>query len=116
MGEPGRLIGSGRAADVYELDGQRVLRRYRIPGREADVEREVTVMRHVRANGYPAPEVFDVDGTDIVMDRLDGVTMLDDLSAHPWRMRRHAGMWAALHRRLRAVPVDPLTATVESLS
>src|SRR5215467_5635831 len=30
-GLPGRLIGSGRAADVYELDGGRVLRRYRIP-------------------------------------------------------------------------------------
>ena len=27
---PGPLIGSGRAADVYAIDGGRVLRRYRI--------------------------------------------------------------------------------------
>ncbi len=71
-------------------------------------------MRHVRAHGYPAPEVFDVDDTDIVMERLDGVTMLDDLSARPWRLRRHADTWADLHRRLRAVPVDALAATVET--
>jgi aminoglycoside phosphotransferase (APT) family kinase protein len=113
VGEPGRLIGSGRAADVYQLDGQRVLRRYR-GDRPAGVEHEVAVMRHVRANGYPAPEVFDVEGNDIVMERLDGVTMLDDLSVRPWRMRRLADTWADLHRRLRSVPVGALAATVGS--
>jgi aminoglycoside phosphotransferase (APT) family kinase protein len=113
VGEPGLLIGSGRAADVYDIGGSRVLRRYRIGVQPDVVEREVTVMRHVRAHGYPVPDVFDADGTDVVMERLDGVTMLDDLSAGPWRMRRHADMWADLHRRLRAVPVDGLAATVE---
>ncbi len=28
--EPGELIGRGRAADIYALDGGRMLRRYRI--------------------------------------------------------------------------------------
>ena len=71
-------------------------------------------MRHVRANGYPTPEVFDVDGTDLVMERLDGVTMLDDLSSRPWRMRRHADTWADLHRRMRSVPVGELATIVEA--
>ncbi len=65
-------------------------------------------MRHVRANGYPVPEVFDVDGGDVVMERLDGVTMADDLAARPWRVDRHADTWADLHRRLAAVPVGDL--------
>ena len=30
-GFPGEPIGSGRAADVYALDAERVLRRYRMP-------------------------------------------------------------------------------------
>jgi aminoglycoside phosphotransferase (APT) family kinase protein len=111
--EPGRLIGSGRAADVYDIGGGRVLRRYRIGARPEVVAREVTVMRHVRAHGYPVPHVFDADGTDVVMERLDGVTMLDDLSTRPWRMPRHADTWAHLHRRLRAVPVDGLTESIE---
>ncbi len=53
---PGRLIGSGRAADVYEIDARRVLRRYRVP---FDVGTEAAVMAHLRSAGYPVPEVFD---------------------------------------------------------
>ena len=56
-------------------------------------------MRHVRANGFPVPEVFDVDGTDVVMERLDGVTMVDDLTARPVAAattRRHVGRPAPL--------------------
>jgi hypothetical protein len=39
---PGPLIGAGRAADVYDIGGGRVLRRYRVP---FDVEPEAAVMR-----------------------------------------------------------------------
>ncbi len=108
MGEPGRLIGSGRAADVYDIGGGRVLRRYRIGARPDVIGREVTVMCHVRAHGYPVPEVFDADGGDVVMERLVGVTMVDDLAARPWRVDRHAETWAELHRRLAAVPIGDL--------
>ena len=73
---PGRLIAGGRSADVYEAGDGRVLRRYR-DGRPADrVVREAEVMAHARAHGVPVPEVFDVAGCDIVMERADGPTML----------------------------------------
>ncbi len=111
--DPGLLLGKGRAADVYDIGTGRVLRRYRDTGRygtdpAAVVAREATVMRHLRANGYPVPEVFDADGTDLVMQRLDGVTMLADLQSHPWRVHRHADTMVDLHRRLVAVPIDGL--------
>ena len=110
--EPGRLIGTGRAAEVYDLGDGRVLRRYRdsIPAAAAaaTVAKEVAVMGHVRAQGYPTPEVFDADGRDLVMARLDGVTMLDDLQPHPWRVDRHADAMVELHRRLVEVPVGAL--------
>ena len=66
-------------------------------------------MRHVRAHGYPVPEVFDASGGDVVMERLVGVTMVDDLAARPWHVDRHADTWADLHRGFAAVPIADLT-------
>jgi aminoglycoside phosphotransferase (APT) family kinase protein len=105
--EPGRLIGSGRAADVYDIGNGRVLRRYR-DGAGVTVAKEAAIMHHLRAHDYPAPEVFDSGGPDLVMERLDGTTMLADLKAHPWRVHRHADTMVDLHRRLATVPVDGL--------
>ena len=106
---PGRLIGQGRSADVYDVGGGRVLRRYRedaaLAGRAGVAEAEAAVMAHVRAHGFPAPEVFDAAGPDLVMARLDGPTMLVDLGKRPYRMLRHAATLASLHERLHAVPV-----------
>jgi len=77
-----------------------VLRRYREP---RDTEREVAGMAHARANGFPAPEAKALNDTDIVMARLEGPTMLDDLERHPWLIERHASLLASLHRQLHAI-------------
>lgn len=53
---PGRLVGSGRYADVYDIGRGRVLRRYRDASARAG--REAEVMTHARAHGVPVPEVF----------------------------------------------------------
>ena len=107
MSTPGRLIGSGRRADVYDIGGGRVLRRYR--GGPRDVQREAEIMAHVRSHGVAAPEVFDVGGgTDLVMEAVRGPTLLDDLTARPWLIQRHAQTLADLHRLVHAVP--PLSA------
>ena len=100
----GRLIAGGRSADVYEAGGGRVLRRYR-DGRPADqVAREAEVMAHARAHGVPVPEVFDVAGCDIVMERADGPTMLTVLGRRPLTFRRQARLLARLHAVVHAVP------------
>src|SRR5215472_13478770 len=94
---PGTLIGSGRNADAYDLGDGRVLRRYR-DGRDARrVFAEAQVMTHVRACGIPVPEVFDVSGSDIVMERAVGPTMLDALGSRPWTLRAQARELARLH-------------------
>ena len=68
---------------------------------------EPVVMRAVRAAGYPVPEVFDVEGGDMVMERVPGVDMVKDIERRPWRARRYGAMLADLHRRLGEIPVDP---------
>jgi aminoglycoside phosphotransferase (APT) family kinase protein len=98
---PTRLIASGRSADVYELGDGRVLRRLRTG---AVPEREVVAMRAARSHGVPVPDVHEVDGADMVLERIDGRSMLDELGARPWRVRRLGRQLAELHLQLRAVP------------
>jgi aminoglycoside phosphotransferase (APT) family kinase protein len=99
---PGPLVGVGRAADVYAIGADRVLRRARFPG--YDSAREAAVMRHLAGHGYPVPEVFDADGTDLVMERLDGRDMLADLGKRPWLARRYGRLLADLHNALHQIP------------
>jgi Ser/Thr protein kinase RdoA (MazF antagonist) len=95
-----KLIASGRTADVFALDGQRVLRRYRSGGAAED---EARLMRYVAERGYPVPEVHDATASDLVLERLHGPTMLDDVAGRPWRVRAHGRTLGGLLDRLHAV-------------
>jgi len=99
-----QLIGVGRTADVYAIGPGRVLRRYRAA---RNVQAEAEIMSQVAAAGFPVPAVYDAEGTDLVMERLDGRDMLADLAGRPWRARRHARTLAALHDRLHAIKAPP---------
>jgi Ser/Thr protein kinase RdoA (MazF antagonist) len=98
--DPGVLIGRGRAADVYALNGRRVLRRYRT---SYSCTAEADLMRYLRQAGYPVPEVLAADGADLVMERLTGRDMLADLARRPWRVARQARMLARLHDQLHQI-------------
>jgi aminoglycoside phosphotransferase (APT) family kinase protein len=101
--EPGALLARGRACDVYEVDAHRVLRRYRkVPYTSLEVEAEI--MERARANAYPVPRVHEVTDTDLVMDRIEGPTMLEELTSRPWRLREYARALASLHHRLHDIP------------
>jgi aminoglycoside phosphotransferase (APT) family kinase protein len=107
----GRKLASGRDADVFALaDGseRRVLRRYRSGARTPSgaaktSEYEAEIMRLVAAQGFPVPAVHAVSGPDMVMDRVDGPTMLADLARRPWTVWGHARLLARLHRRLHRI-------------
>ena len=67
---------------------------------------EARTMEYVRAQGYPVPAIEDVsdDGTDLVMERVEGPSMVDALGRRPWTVRRHGATLADLHRRLHDIP------------
>jgi aminoglycoside phosphotransferase (APT) family kinase protein len=98
----GRLVGQGRNADVYDLGGGRVRRRYRDAALTTD--REAEVMVHARAHGVPVPEVFDASGPDLVMEYVAGPTMLQAVARQPWTLGRLARLLARLHDQVHAVP------------
>jgi aminoglycoside phosphotransferase (APT) family kinase protein len=95
---PGPLIGSGRSADIYDIGDGKVLRRFRSGDDDLDIE--MRVMQLVAEHGFPVPAVFSVDGRDMVMSRVDGPTMLDDLGKRPMSLLAHARQLAKLQRRL----------------
>ena len=101
-GQPGPSVGVGRSADVYDLGHGRVLRRYH--DHERPAQREAEIMTWARDHGVPVPEVFDADGPDIVMERVDGPTMLADVARRPWQLFGHAAVLAQLHAQVHAVP------------
>jgi aminoglycoside phosphotransferase (APT) family kinase protein len=98
----GELIASGRDANIFECGSGRVLRRSR-NGRS--MASEAKTMHYVRAQGYPCPEVFDVsdDGLDLVMQRVDGPTMVDAAGSRPLKVRSLARSLAKLHSSLHTI-------------
>lgn len=97
----GTLLASGRDADVFVLDRARVLRRYRDGG---DTAPEAAVMAYVGAAGYPVPTVYAADGPDLVLERLDGETLLAAMLAGRVDVDSAAGLLVELHDRLHALP------------
>jgi aminoglycoside phosphotransferase (APT) family kinase protein len=99
-----KLIASGRASEILDLGDGRVLRRFMGGG---DPEREALVMRHAAAHDYPVPRVLEVTADALVLERIEGPTMLSDLRRRLWRLPRHAALLAELHRRLHEIAAPP---------
>jgi aminoglycoside phosphotransferase (APT) family kinase protein len=99
-----KLIAAGRASDIFDLGDGRVLRRFKGGG---DAEREALVMRYARSQGYPVPDVLEVLDDGLVLERVDGPTMLAALRRRPWTLRRSASLLARLHDELHEIPAPP---------
>jgi aminoglycoside phosphotransferase (APT) family kinase protein len=100
--EPGRLLAAGRDADIFEYGPKLVLRRARDRRQMAG---EARTMEYLHSQGYPVPAVDSIsdDGCDLVIERIEGRSMLEVLSRTPWRVRHQAAVLADLHHRLHEV-------------
>jgi hypothetical protein len=90
----------GRASHVTDLGDGTLLR---IGG---DPDREVRIMEHARAHGFPVPAVRELRDGGMVIDRIDGPTMADRLKRRPWQLPGQVRLLADLHRRLHVIPYD----------
>jgi aminoglycoside phosphotransferase (APT) family kinase protein len=99
MEAPGPLLASGRDADIFEYGPNLVLRRSR-DGRS--IATEARTMEYLHGQGFPVPAVEEVseDGTDLVMERIPGASMVEAISRAPWTIRRQARVLAELHHQL----------------
>jgi Ser/Thr protein kinase RdoA (MazF antagonist) len=100
------LLGAGREAEVFAWKSGHVLRLARNPSDAAMIEREVIALQAAHAAGASVPAVHErltLDGRPgVVLERVDGVDLLDWLAGRPWAVRsvgRTLGaQHAALHR------------------
>jgi aminoglycoside phosphotransferase (APT) family kinase protein len=93
-------LSGGREAEIVDLGDGTVLRRYRSSGSPGY---EALVMEHARKHGFPVPEVVEVRDNALVLERIDGPTMLHELRRRPWHARRHMRTLAELHKQLHAI-------------
>ncbi|HZX06835.1 phosphotransferase [Kribbella sp.] len=96
-----RPFAAGRDADVYAIDDDWVLRRYRDGHPVRD---EADYMRHVAKYGYPVPAVGEISGADIVMQRITGPTLAESAIGGRLSPAELGELHADLHRRLHAIP------------
>jgi aminoglycoside phosphotransferase (APT) family kinase protein len=68
---------------------------------------EARTMVYLRDQGFPVPAVEELsdDGTDLVMERIDGPSMVAALARQPWTIRRQARMLADLHIGLHEITI-----------
>ena len=66
---------------------------------------EARTMEYVHRFGFPVPAVHEVsdDGTDLVMERIDGASMLEVVNRRPWTLRQQGAVLADLHERLHEI-------------
>ena len=105
-----KLLASGSDADVYAYGEGQILRRYR-DGRSA--EDEADTIRAVAALGYPVPIVRASAGPDIIMQRIDGLTLAEAVQGG-LRPAWAGGALADLHDQLHGLEW-PSTTPDESL-
>jgi tRNA A-37 threonylcarbamoyl transferase component Bud32 len=96
-----RLLSEGRASEIYALDEERVLRRFKAGG---NPEHEARVMERALAHGYPVPRVLEVREDELVLERVHGPTMKDEGFRRPERIAELAQLLAGLHDELHRIP------------
>jgi aminoglycoside phosphotransferase (APT) family kinase protein len=100
----GPKLAEGRDSIIYEHGPDKVLR---VPGDGRSLVAEAEVMQYVHATGYPIPAVHDAGVGYLVMDRVDGPTMMQQVGKPPFPLRRFGHVLADLHERLHRIAAPP---------
>ena len=100
----GPKLAEGRDSEIYEHGHDKVLRVAR-DGRSLVAEAEI--MRYVRSHDYPCPEVYDAGDGYLVMERLEGPTMMEAVGKPPFPLRRSGRLLAELHEQLHRIAAPP---------
>jgi aminoglycoside phosphotransferase (APT) family kinase protein len=100
----GPKLAEGRDSAIFEHGPKRVLK---VPRDGRSLIPEAEIMRYVRSQGYPCPEVHDAGDGYLVMERLEGPTMMEAAGRPPFPLRRSGHVLAELHRRLHLIAAPP---------
>ena len=100
-------IGEGREAEIFEWGDGQILRLVRDPDGQDRAERQAAAMTAAWKSGVPVPNLrarIQVDGRPgIVMERVDGPSLMRVLARSPWRLFSVARTLGVVHARLNSV-------------
>jgi aminoglycoside phosphotransferase (APT) family kinase protein len=110
-----RRIAEGREAVIYEWEKGLVVRVMRSRDAGPGVHRSTAASEAARLAGVVTPrilEVLEIDGFPAqVMERIDGVDLLERLAANPLRLRSVTKMLVEVHVSLHRATAPPELAT-----
>jgi thiamine kinase len=114
-----RLLGEGREAQTLAWSDGRVLRLLRDPAHADRLRRERIALAAARAAGAPVPRDYGPQTVDarpgVVLERIDGPTLLALLAHRPWLLPRIARTLGETHAQLHSAVVDDRLATVHDV-
>jgi uncharacterized protein (TIGR02172 family) len=116
---PSSLIAEGRTAEIYEWNDGYILKLYRDWCPVHWVEHEAKVAHAITAAGIPSPaagEIVEVNQRrGLIYERVTGISMLQDLNIHPWKILKHAHSLAELHVKINELSISGLQSYKEGL-
>ena len=97
-------LAQGRTAEIYPWEDGHVLKLYRDWCPSDWVDYEARIAHAVYEAGIPSPkpdEIVEVDGRrGLVYERLQGISMVQDIKARPWLLWKHARSLAELQNQI----------------
>jgi len=98
------LLAQGRTAEIFAWNDGHVLKLFHEWCPSDWIEYEAGIARAVYNAGVPSPnpgKIIEVNGRrGLIYERLEGISMLQDLNARPWMLIKHARTLAELHVKI----------------
>lgn len=105
----GQPVARGRTAEIYAWEPGWILKLYYDWFSLEDIEYEARLARAVHTSGLRVPDVGQIirisDRNGLIYERVDGVTMMDQLARQPWKLPAFARRMAELHAGMHACAI-----------
>jgi uncharacterized protein (TIGR02172 family) len=112
-------IAEGRTAEIFLWDEHHILKLYRDWCPPHWIKYEARIARAVYDAGIPSPaagEILEINGRQgLIYERIRGISMLQDMNAHPWTILKHARSLAELHVKINQQSITGLPSYKEGL-
>ena len=102
--QKGELLGQGNRAEVFAWQGGTVLKLFRGNTPLAYAQNEFMISKQIAGLLPNVPRVYDFIQVEerhgIVLERIDGQTLLQSVSQKPWELKRYAKLLANLQQEI----------------
>jgi uncharacterized protein (TIGR02172 family) len=116
---PSAPFAQGRTAEIFSWNDDHVLKLYFDWCPSNWVEYESRIAHAVHDAGIPTPaagEIVEINGRrGLIYERVEGISMLQDLNSHPWTLLRHARSLAELQIKIHRQSIPGMPSYKEHL-